>query len=156
MPEFRVASLGWSGIGSARLPWQTYHMQGAELGELSLPSVWDEFSQGEAGIVMTTWDATRVTWLARPEWCELEATREWLQARRHKQFQLWSYLPFDAVGPGGRFTTLVRETLLGIDRILVPSPWARDCVVATIGASEAEKRGVDWLPHAIGGVWRCH
>jgi hypothetical protein len=151
MPEFRVASLGWMGTGSARLPWAQYRMQAAEFGEYALPAVWDEHSRGKIGIVLTTWDATRITWLARPEFCEHAPTREWLQARRHKSFQLWSYLPFDAIGPRGRFTAIVKDTLLGIDRIVVPTPAALRWVIDTLGEEEAWKRGASWIPHPFDG-----
>lgn len=62
MPEFRVATLGWMGTGSVRLPFHTYHMQPDEFGERSLPQVWDEFSQDEPGIVMTVFDLSRILW----------------------------------------------------------------------------------------------
>ncbi len=155
MEEFRVGTLGLGGTGSARLPWPQYHMQPGEFGEITLAGVWDEFSRGEPGIVMTTWDATRTLWLARPELCELVDTREWLLSARVHKFKLHGYFPFDATGPGGRFTGLIRECLLGYDRILVPSPWARDQVVRTIGSEQAEARGTTWMPHALDGkVWK--
>ena len=150
MEEFRVAVLGQGGTGSVRFPWTQYHMRAGEMGELSLPDVWQEFSRGEDGIVMPVWDCTRLTWLARPEFCEIEPTREWLlQKRREGRVHLWAYMPFDAVGPGGKFTTIVKETLLGIDRIVVPSPVALQWVVNTIGAEEAGRRGAEWLPHGL-------
>ena len=150
MPEFRVATLGHSGTGSSRLPWTQYHMQPQEMGELSLPQVWEEHSKGDVGVIFPVWDATRLLWLARPEFCEVDATRQWLERRRKDgMIHLWAYMPFDACGPGGKFTTIVKETLLGIDRVLVPSPVALKWVVDTIGAEEAERRGADWLPHGL-------
>ena len=149
MPEFRVATLGWMGTGSARLPWPQYHMQAAEFGEYALPAVWDEFSRGAPGIVMAVWDATRVLWLAQPELCEHEPTRMWLREARRSKFKLWLYSPFDAVGPGNRFTGIVREALLGVDRIVVPSPVALGWVRNTIGVEEADKRGATWIPHGL-------
>jgi len=149
MPEFRVATLGLQGSGSRYLPFTTYHMFPGEFGEASLPMVWDEWSGGEAGIVMVVWDASRVLWLARPEFCEDQTTREWLIDARRRKFKLWLYSPFDSTGPGNRLTTLVREVLLGVDRVLVPSPWALGIVRNTIGQVEAEKRGADWLPHML-------
>ena len=160
MPEFRVATLGTGGTGSATLPWPQYHMSYGEFGELSLPAVWDEWSRETQGIVMTCWDATRCVWLAQPGTCELEVTRTWLERRRRSgepgSFDLWGYFPFDATGPGGRLTTLVHEVLLGYHRILVPSPWAEGIVRATLGEEESKRRGVGWIPHALGRTWRAH
>jgi hypothetical protein len=149
MPEFRVATLGMQGTGSSRLPFHTYHLFSNEFGELSLPMCWDEFSQGEPGILLTIWDLSRLMWLARPEFCEQEDTREWLlHARRHK-LRLWSYVPVDSTGPHNRLTTYSREVLLGVDRILAYSPWALGVIRNTIGFEEAEKRGATWLPHGL-------
>lgn len=147
MPEFRVAVLGWQGIGSARLPFAVYHMQPQEFGELSLPIVWDEFAQGEPGIVMTIWDWTRMLWLARPEYTE-DAMREWLEDARRRKFKLWGYVPLDATGPMNRVTAMGRECLLGFDRLLAYSPFGVSVIRNTIGDVEAERRGLTWMPHA--------
>lgn len=157
--EWRVATLGFWGSGSSRLPFHTFHMFQGEWGEQSLPLVWDEWSQGRQGVVMTIWDLSRLLWLARPEYAS-EGTREWLQQRRERTsqrnggFSLWSYVPLDGMGTGNRLTSIARETLLGIDRIVVSSPWAEGIVRNTIGADEAGARGLTWLPHALGDVWQ--
>lgn len=150
MPEFRVGTLGLGGTGSMRLPWCQYHMHHGEFGELSLPDVWEEFSRGGPGVVMAVWDWTRVVWLARPELAP-EHLRPWLQDARARKFKFWLYMPLDATGPGDRLTAMGRETLLGVDRILVPSPWARDVVERTIGEAEGRSRGLDWFPHGLDG-----
>ncbi len=148
-PDWRVATLGWMGTGSRVLPWPQYHMFPQEMGESSLPVVWDEWSEGRPGIIMTVWDATRLLWLARPEYAP-EGLKEWIQKTRSAGTKLWGYFPIDSCGPGGRLTGIVRETLLGYDRILVTSPWAVDVVRATIGDQEAEKRNLTWAPHGLG------
>src|ERR1035438_6558059 len=154
MPEFRVATLGLGGRGDVRFPWQQYQLYAgkyAEYGEFSLPWCWDNFSQGQRGIVLTIWDLTRILWLARPEYGP-DSTKEWLQEARKDQakFVLWSYLPIDATGPGNKLTGIMKEALLGIDRVLTYTPWALNVVRNTIGAEEAARRGADWLPHGIG------
>lgn len=155
MPEFRVATLGWMGTGSARLPWTQYHMQAQEFGELSLPAVWDEFSRGAIGIVMTVWDWSRLVWLARPELCEIESTRTWLVKARQEKFKLWGYVPLDATGVNGRLTVMAKHTLLGFDRLLAYTPWARDVIAGTIGVEAAEARGLAWMPHGLNmKVWK--
>lgn len=148
MPEFRVGSLGWMGTGSARLHWPQYRMQAMEFGEYALPAVWDEFCQGQRGIIFTVWDATRLLWLAQPQLCEHKPIAEWLSYRR-SEFKWWGYFPFDACGPNNKFTALVRDVLLGCDRILVPSPIALGWVRNTIGEKEFVKRGAEWMPHGI-------
>lgn len=151
--EWRVGTLGWMGVGSSRLPWSQYHLHDHEEGQFSLPSVWDEFSQGERGIILTIWDLSRLQWLARPDLFESPA-QEWLrEARSRLKFRLWGYLPIDAVGPGNRLSAMLRETLLGFDRLLAYSPWGEEVVRSTIGEEEAGKRGITWLPHGLGKVW---
>lgn len=148
-PSLRVATLGLQGTGSSRLPFQTYHLHYGEFGELSLPAVWDEWSQGEPGVVFTIWDLPRVLWLARPEFVEDQVLRSWLQFARRSKFKLWSYVPVDATGPYNKLTAMAHDALLGIDRVLAFTPWARDVIARTIGNEEAAKRGLDWLPHGL-------
>lgn len=149
MPEFRVASLGLMGVGDSRLPFHTYHLHSVEFGELSLPGVWDEWSQGEPGIVMTIFDLSRVLWLARPEFAEDEGLREWLTDARRRKFKLWGYVPVDATGPGNRLTAMSRDCLLGMDRLLAYSPWAEGVIRNTIGSEAADARGLTWMPHGL-------
>src|SRR6266704_2503964 len=149
MPEFRVATLGKYGLGSSRLPWQQYQMQADEWGNVSLPMAWDEFSQDRPGIVMTIWDVTRLLWLARPEYCEDEGLHSWLQDRRRRRFRLWGYIPIDATGLHNRLSAMSKECLLGFDRLLAYSPHGMSVIRNTIGESEAEKRGLEWLPHGL-------
>lgn len=152
--EFRVATLGWGGLGCQRLPWQQYAMGYAEFGERSLPAAWEDFSEGARGIVLTVFDLHRILWLSRPELIEEEGLRRWTQAKRGDgSLKVWSYVPIDATGPSikgmSRLTGMAKDCLLGLDRILAFSPWALGQVVETIGLEEAGRRGADWLPHAI-------
>lgn len=154
MSEFRVGSLGLGGTGSARLPFVQYRMMSYEMGEVSLPQCWDEFAADKIGVILTIWDWSRLLWLARPEYCELESTRQWLEARRHKSFQLWGYVPVDAAGPNGALTAMGRECLLGFDRLLAYTPFGEQVMRATLGNEEADKRGVTWLGHGLNlKVW---
>jgi glycosyltransferase involved in cell wall biosynthesis len=151
-PEWRVGTYGWLGTGSSRLPWTQYHIRGG-WGEADFPAVWDEFSQGKPGVVLSVWDLHRIVWLARPDMLTEGELRKWLTDARAHRMRLWSYIPIDATGPGDRLTAMARETLLGIDRILAYSPWAADVVRRTIGDAEADKRGVSWMPHGLGDTW---
>jgi len=44
---------------------------------------------------------------------------------------------------------MARETLLGLDRILVTSPWAEGVMRRTLGDQACAQRGLTWMPHAI-------
>lgn len=148
-PEWRVASCGWMGRGSMRLPWQQYHMHPATFGEYDLPAIWDEFSSGQIGVIMTIWDLTRVQWLARPDVFDSVA-REW-SLRMRSRVRLWGYVPVDSTGPGSRLTSMSRETLLGFDRLLAYSPFGEEVIRNSIGAEAAAVRDLTWLPHGING-----
>ena len=161
MPEVRVATLGLGMRGSVKFPWTQYAMTrwpagDYEYGELSLPYVWEDWSRGQQGIVLTIQDLSRMLWLARPEHVADDALREWLIAHRSPDptrdggFRLWGYFPIDSTGPGGQLTTMSREVLLGYDRILAYSPWALSIMEYTLGGDEAARRGATWLPHGLG------
>jgi len=120
----------------------------AEFGESSLPYAWQDFSRGEPGIIMTAWDLSRLLWLARPEYLQDEDLKQRIiQLRRSAK--IWGYFPIDSTGPGDRLSTMARETLLGLDRILVTSPWAEGVMRRTLGDQACAQRGLTWMPHAI-------
>ena len=147
-PRFRVASLGYHSCGTIKLPWAMYAMANNEFGELSLPYAWQDFSRGEPGIIMTVWDISRLLWLARPEYLQDEDLKQRIiQLRRTAK--VWGYFPVDSTGPGDRLTTMAKETLLGLDRILVTSPWADGVMRRTLGDQVCAQRGLTWMPHSI-------
>lgn len=147
-PRFRVATLGFHGSGSVRLPFQQYQMGPMEFGELSLPNAWKDFSRGEPGAVMTLWDISRLLWLARPGFLQDEGIRAGVEEVR-RTAMIWSYFPIDSTGPNDRLTAMARETMLGINRILVTSPWSEGVLRRTIGDQESAMRGLTWMPHPI-------
>ena len=155
-PRFRVGYLGLGGNGSSQLPFQQYVMQATqeqyEWGYHSLPRVWQDFAGQESGIVFTVWDMTRLLWLSRPEYVEDQDLKNFLLTAPYK---IWSYVPIDSFGPDRKLTGMIRETLMGLDRILCYSPWARDCVLHTIGPDAAERKGLDWIPHGLDTtIWK--
>ena len=150
MSEFRVATLGLGGSGAQSLPWVQYQLQPGDFGERSLPHVWEDFTEGQPGVLLTIFDLHRILWLARPEFTEEEGLRQWIvRQRQGRKLRLWSYVPVDAVGPCGKLTGMAADVLVGIERILMYTPWAKDLVIATIGAEAAGVRGIAWMPHAV-------
>jgi glycosyltransferase involved in cell wall biosynthesis len=146
--KFRLATLGYGGVGSAKFPWQQYNICG------DLPSrrwfvpelytAWNDFSGGERGVVLTIWDSTRLDWLAYPNNCPDKAMRAWLI---EKPFQLWGYWPVDAEGVGGGLPHGYSRIMQRYDRNLAYSDWAKRLM---------EHDGIlaDALPHGIDtSVW---
>ena len=150
MPEFRVCTLGLGGRGAVEFPWQQYQIGPHEFGELSLPAVWENWTQGENGVLLTIWDLSRLLWLCQPKYAP-EGLREWLASKRESGgMKVWSYVPIDASGPMGALTGMEREALLGSDRLLAYSPWAQQVIKATIGKEQSEAKGLSWMPHGLG------
>jgi len=119
--------------------------------QVSIMQAFEDFTRGEQGIVMTIWDATRLHWLARPEMADDQRLREWLtEVRTIHRLILWGYVPVDSEGPHGKLTAMTHDTLLGFDRLIAYTSFGRDLIVNTIGADEAARRGLDWLPHGLG------
>lgn len=149
MPEFRVATSGLGGRGAAEFPWQQYHIGHNEFGELSLPAVWENWTQGEAGVLLTIWDLSRLLWLCQPKYAP-EGLKQWLEGKRSAgAMKVWSYVPLDAWGPHSRLTGMEREALAGSDRLLAYSPFGKALISDTIGTELAVDKGIDWMPHGI-------
>jgi glycosyltransferase involved in cell wall biosynthesis len=149
MPDvFRVACLGYGGGGSQHLPFREYYIQGMENWIIpELPAIWDDWAEGQRGIVMTIWDPSRLLWLSRPENClGAPKLQEWL---KNRPFDLYGYFPIDAAGPYGRLSFTIHQTMRGYERILCYSSWAKQMVASTFGTEESMKHDRDWLPHGI-------
>lgn len=142
MPEFRVGYLG-RGIGTKRaFPFVLYDFpESAQWGEGYLPGVWDDFSNGEHGVIITLDDASRRHWFANPIGLP-EDLAKFLGPGRN--FEKWMYLPLDSTGPNGQTLSLAgRDCVAHYDRVLAASEWG--CNVLKAGG----RQDADWLPHGI-------
>ena len=144
---YEVATIGYGGPTSRSLPYHQYSWTfNDEWIIRDLPDVWRDFAGDRKGIMLTIQDPSRVTWLARPETCEDPRIRQYLQTR---PFKLWGYFPIDATGPRGKLSVMLRECLMGYDRILCYSQWAENIVLNTIGIAASEERDLQNIPHGI-------
>lgn len=152
-PRFRVGVMGMGGTTSRHLPFAQYNFpQDGSWGSLHLEKVWMDFAGLERGIILTIWDSTRTFWLSRPQWCQDQRLKSFLE---DGHFNLWGYFPIDATGPQDRLSCLGAEALLGYNRVLCYTKWASEVVERSIGSAEAQKRGLDWIPHGIDfNVWQ--
>lgn len=139
MEEFRVGFLGKGGVPSIKLPFMQYNFPEVDQwGEGWLKDVWDNFAQGEQGVLMTIWDPSRVTWISDPRAPELQ----WL---REPPFRKWGYFPIDHEGPGGRLSVLEADGLSGYDRVLAYGMFGAGVISRTLNLRSA----CDWIPHGI-------
>lgn len=151
MPDvFRVATLGYGGPGSSKLPFQQYAWTFREDYMVpELPSIWEDFAGGGEGIILTIQDLSRMLWFARPDLGEFTAKDKplgkWL-VKNHGKIKKWAYPPMDAWGPNRKLTTILRETLKGYDRVLAYSDWAADII--DIGLPD-DAPDTEALPHGI-------
>ena len=148
--KFRLATLGYGGIGSKDLPWQQYTMCGDPPARgwfvPELYQAWNEWSQGEYGVLMTIWDASRMSWLTNPDACPDAAIRAWLLKR---PFELWGYWPVDACGVNANLPNSYAEVMRKYDRNLAYSEWARGLMRKDGIDAEALPHGIDtavWYP----------
>jgi glycosyltransferase involved in cell wall biosynthesis len=140
---FRVATFGTAGSHSSALPFAQYQMLDAERNYYipsRFPEVWHDFGGDEPGILMTIWDASRLLWLTRPEYCPDKRVKQFLET---KPFLTWGYLPIDATGPKNKLTRVLKMAIEGFDRVLAYSGWAAKIIERTTG------NGYGSLPHGI-------
>ena len=154
---FRVATFGYGGAGARRFVFpqyafasRQYAVAGVEDWVLpSLPQVWADFAGNEKGIILTIWDASRLTWFSQPVHSDLltgyPGLRDWLVQAR---FERWGYFPIDAAGPNGKLSFPLQQTLLGFDRILAYTQWAQGIVLKSV-EGQRPQFDLDYLPHGI-------
>lgn len=145
MPEFRVGYLGRGGVGKRSYPWMQYgYPESAQWGENHIEAVWEDFSDGQPGIIMSLWDASRMLWFANPN---MQDTNPQL-ARflgHGRSYLKWGYFPVDSYGPNGStYGIEMSAAIQGYDRVLAASEWGHGVLVRSGG------RDADWIPH---GIW---
>lgn len=144
---FKCATVGYGGSGSSRFPWTQYSWtQNPEWIIHDLPEIWQDFAGDQRGIFLSIYDLHRMLWFSRPETCTDQRVRKFLEKA---PFSRWGYFPIDATGPNNKLSVMLKECLLGYDRILCYSEWARKIVSNTIGEVGSENRDLDQLPHGI-------
>jgi glycosyltransferase involved in cell wall biosynthesis len=144
LPElFRVATLGYAGPYSRKLPFHQYNMEMRDWVIHNLPEVWADFAGDERGAVLSIWDASRFLWFSSPENCNDPQLRKFLT---NAPFDRWGYFPMDAIGPNGKLTAILAHTIDAYDRVLAYSKWAEGILKNTLDPKELD---LDWRPHGI-------
>jgi glycosyltransferase involved in cell wall biosynthesis len=146
MPDFDIATFGYGGPGSVRLPFQQYNWKQNDYWlPLELPAVWADFCSDTPGILLTIGDIQRFLQLSSPDLCLDKPFGGWMrQMRESGKLKLWGYFPIDAHGIDNKLTPQLGYTLQHYDRILVPSEWARTIILNTLPDAT-----VDVIPHGI-------
>ena len=140
-----MATLGYGGPYSRKLPFQQYVMEMQNWVIFNLPEVWEDFAGEENGIVMTIWDASRLLWFSRPENCEIPTLQKFL---KEATFQKWGYFPIDATGPNDQLTVVLKHVIEGYDRVLAYSKWAEDILRRTLWKKPLLET-LNHLPHGL-------
>jgi len=141
-PEFRVGYLGRGGVGRRKFPWAQYsYPEQGQWGEDYLPMVWNDFRDGERGIVMSLWDASRMLWFGQPAGLQgYPELQKFLGEGR--TFEKWGYFPVDGEGPVDQQLPLgMQAAIAGYDRTLCASEWGS---MVTSDGNQGS-----WLPHGI-------
>lgn len=144
MPEFRVAHLGRRSLGVSKHPWMQYSFSAEDQwGEQHIQRVWEDWSQGKFGVILTVWDASRLTWFGNPVGIGGELG-EFLRSR--DKFEKWGYFMQDGSGVDpARLPYKDACTMAGYDRVLLASRWAYGLAQNSL----VNHPDLDWLPHGI-------
>jgi glycosyltransferase involved in cell wall biosynthesis len=152
-PKWRVGSFGLGGNTSRHLPWQQYTIDESrgEWGSGQIEEVWTDFAGRERGVVFTIFDATRLLWLSRPEYCGDPQLQRFLT---QGHFQLWGYVPIDATGPHDHLSQMAVDSLRGFHKLLAYTKWGEGVIQRSLSPQEALMRSLTWLPHGLDGkMW---
>jgi glycosyltransferase involved in cell wall biosynthesis len=142
LPQFRVGVLG-RGLGQNRkLPFIVYdYPEYMGWGESVFIDVWNDFTGGEHGIILTTDDLSRRRWLVAGDGCP-EILARFASDCNH---YTWGYVPVDSTGPNGQSLPIhMADTARRYHRIMAASEWGH-LVLKASGCPNA-----DWMPH---GIW---
>lgn len=139
MPEFRVGYLGRLAFGRAKFPWAQYSFGlNEQWGEGRIQEAWEDFSQGQRGIIFTCWDASRLLWFTTGQGTPLE------KFLTGGTFERWGYFMADAAGVDPNALPQEQAHVVSqYDRALMASRWAYSL------AHRIEGPELDWLPHPM-------
>jgi glycosyltransferase involved in cell wall biosynthesis len=113
---FEVGTVGYGGSGSASIPFKEYHLHSVDKWLVpELPAIWNDFTRGEEGVLMSVWDLSRLYWLGLPHTCIDPNLRKWVETAKMKK---WAYHAIDAEGPNGKLPHWISQTMTGFDRVL--------------------------------------
>lgn len=143
---FKFGSYGLGGVMSTKLPWPQFQITSlSNWAPPDLPKIWEDFSEGEKGIILTIWNPSSLQWLVEPDkYAPQGMTRDFLKT---KPFSTWGYFPIDAEGPNGKLPADVAETISKFDRKLMYTRWASDLYDVTTGSDSVIC--TDHLPHGV-------
>lgn len=143
MPQFRVGYMGRGTGNKRKLPFYLFsYPESGQWGEAYIKDVWNDFSGGEPGVIITGDDLSRRHWFVNPTGLPQDLA-QFLGPGRN--FKRWAYIPLDSTGPNGKTLSVAgRDCALRYDRTLAASEWGCEVLKAS-GRTDA-----DWLPH---GIW---
>jgi len=147
--QFFVATIGYGAPGSIELPFFQYSWNMRDDFHIpELPEIWNDFTRGEPGILLTIQDPSLVLWLSDPQFGQIPSLSKWVkQMRDTGMMRLWGYFPLDAVGVNGKLTPQLAHTIAGYDRRLMYTKWAERIVKDSL--SEFGEAEVESIPHGI-------
>lgn len=147
---FRVGVAGYGAAGSRKFPFPQYNLALQGWMCPNLPEIWEDFAGNEKGILLCVWDASRLSWLSRPERSEeLAPYPELKKFLMNPPFQKVIYAPVDASGPNDCLTWPLKHSLMGFDKILAYGKFGENVIRNTLGEQESQNRGLTSLPHGI-------
>lgn len=147
MPDvFRVATLGYNGQYSSRLPFPQYSIRnmGSERQIFDLPEVVKDFFQNDEGIILGIWNPGWLDWIAHPDSLSGPENEPLKAMLTSGQVKRWIYAPIDAENPLG-MPYEIRDILSGFDRRLFYTGWAADLY----DRSTERHQVSEYLPHGI-------
>ncbi len=119
---FRVGTLGLGQRSFITNPYPQYPASMANYQVPELMDAWNDFAQGQDGVLFTIWN---------PSWLF------WMPQLVRRPFNLWGYFPIDACGPSGKLPKATMGIINSFDRKLAYSKWAGKMIDA------------EYLPHGI-------
>lgn len=151
--RFRAASYGHFGNGNKELPFQQYCVGNYEEGQKELRKVWENWSEGYRGILLTITPPSWIFWLACPKYAylnddgtqnrEFKAISDWIQT---KPFDVWAYLAIENCSWFDKFNTVTKGIIEGVERPLFYTRWGAWIAEKTFG--DGVRRS--WIHH---GIW---
>lgn len=145
----RVATAGFWDIPDPTIPFFQFGLGGFANDNLPLGAIATaarRWFQGEKGIILTIYDAARLTAFSLPQTMPILGSEDVdVQKFLLSPFgERWGYFPIDARGVGEKLTPVLGATISGFDRILAYGAYGQRILKNTL-----PDREVDFLPHGI-------
>ena len=148
IPQVQVGTCGPGGSYSRKFGFPNYPASISNWTLPELPGIWNDFADGQSGILFFIWNHSWLSWVADPKSLPDGDLKTFILSGPIRR---WGYFPIDSEGPNGLIGEDQIRIISSFDRVATYTDWAKDVIDRTSNYYRRPVR-VDVLFHGTDGL----